>query len=691
MGALRNRIYIGSLEEPDFFFDNELIESSPVHQAVALVGQELSIDTFTPIVRESDVNALNAILFRSSDGKVIRLSNGQLYALEVTERAEPSPIIDIPDGTPAWYYHENELVGKFYLETVKRVGKTRYQLNCVSAIGRLDKMDHGGGLFLQATFGDVLRHILASGMHGDGDPVMHYEVDEDVAELPVSGWLPKATKRMNLYRLMLAYGINIVKGADGDPHFTFVHAAGAPEDIDSDALYLGGNVEYTKPYAAVSVLEHTYTALTDAAAVTLYDNTKDLEPITGKEVWFDQAPVIIETLSASAGLTILSATENGAILSGQGVLTGVPYTHSTQTVERLNAGGERGKTVSVNDCTMVSAINSENLLNRLFAFYCPERSIKKITSDLVFSRQRCGKVYRFRNPFGEMETAVLASAELNASSFVRGACEFYAGYDPVGQAGLYQNCIILDKATFAEDGGTFVVPQEILEMEEPSMRVVMIGGGQGGDGGGAGASGGTATAYTYVSKGEDISGMWYGAEGGAGGAGGNGGAPGRVKAVTINNPSASYNYTIGIGGEGGPASTTGANGSASTFDTYSSADEEGSYIPVAGVYNPIYGEFYALKGRTGIAGGQGGAWKGSGDGNFVWHTDGCNVMVGGTEYKGGRTGRPLTSIDGLPECKMIAYGGNGAGAAVGVDRADHPEMNGNSDQTAYWEVVEDGV
>ena len=66
-------------------------------------------------------------------------------------------------------------------------------------------------------------------------------------------------------------------------------------------------------------------------------------------------------------------------------------------------------------------------------------------------------------------------------------------------------------------------------------------------------------------------------------------------------------------------------------------------------------------------------------------------MPDGTVYHGGKTGQPLTRVQGLPECRMTAYGGNGAGAAVGVDRADNEDMDGGVDQDTYWEVVEDGV
>lgn len=693
--AISNRIYVGSLTEPLYYYENDSIMSINTTQCVSLIGQELSIDTLTATVLEDFDETHNIKLFRSSDHKVIECADSSIYALDVTSSATPSDIINIPEWTPIWYYQDDALVGKFYTESIKRLSKAQYQLNCVSAIGRIDRMYHGGGLFEVSTFGTVLAHILASGLHGDGAPVIDYYIDDDVAELTVSGWLPYDTKRNNLYQLIFSHGINIIKNPDGSPRFTFVYTNGnSSVPIEDAEIFQVGNVEYEKPYSGVSIMEHTYSDITtDITPTVLYDNTSTTR-IENEEIWFDQAPIIVSTLQATEGLTIVSSTVNSAVLTGNGKLTGIPYTHTTRTVFRANSTGDKEKTVSVEQCTMVNVLNSENLLNRLFAFYCPPDYIKKISNELVYNDERCGKQYRFSNPYMEQEDALLSKMDLNTTTFNRARCEFYAGYDPVGQAGLYQHCIILGKATFAEDGGTFVVPQEILEMEEPSMRVVMIGGGSGGNSGAPGADGEEATTHTYVRKDEDISGMWAGAEGGAGGSGGVGGTPGRVKAVTIDNPSASYSYTIGDGGEGGAssssASTAGTDGTASTFGAYSSADQDGSYVPVAGVYNPIYGEFYALKGKSGIAGGQGGARKvGSGD-NFTWSTDGESVTdTDGTVYHGGKTGSPLTSVDGLPECKMTAYGGNGAGAAVGVDRAGHPEMDGKSDQSATWEVVED--
>ena len=531
-----------------------------------------------------------------------------------------------------------------------------------------------------------------------GGQVISYTIDEDVAALPVSGWLPHDSKRNNLNRLLFAHGVNIIKGPNGDPHFTFLYAAPQnPEEIPAEKIYAAGGLEtYEKPYSAISVAEHTYTPILDESPVTLFDNT-DTDPVENKEIWFTQAPIIVSTIEATEGLSLLFTTENSAVVSGTGKLTGIPYTHTTRVTESLLPGGDKEKTVRVENCTMVNAINSANLLERLKAFYQPDGPIKTVKNSIVYTDQRAGKPYRLLSPFDEKISAWLTSMSINASEVFKANCEWRENYVPAGQAGLYKHCIILDKATYAEDGGVFTVPAGIAEMDEPQMKVVMIGGGTGGSSGFPGMPGKEARTYTNVSEGADISGKWYGAEGGDGGKPGEGGAPGRVYSVVIRNPSGTFTYTIGDGGEGGEASeppageeevvsNPGSAGTPSTFGEFSS-DQYGSYVPKAGVYDPIHGRWYAVKGRRGIPGGKGGARKvGSGD-NYSWVTDGEDVTApGGTVYHGGKTGIPLTRIDDLPEARFIAYGGNGAGAAVGLDREEHPEMDGGEDQEATWEV-----
>lgn len=726
------RIYVGSKTEPDYYFEQKDSFAAKVTQKVALVGKELTIDTFEPVVQDDITNLLDAYHFRSADGHEIETAVGEIFAIDVNEGERASDLINLEYGTPVWYFWEDTLIGKFYVSSVDRTAKNKYLLHCVSVIGLLEKMEHGGGLFQATTFQAVLSHILASDMHGTGSEVINYRIEDNVARLPVSGWMGKDTKRNNLYKLMFANGVNIVKDADGEPRFTFIYTAPShPQTIPIEEIYDAGTQEYEKPYSKVSVTEHTYTPLTSEDPVTLFDNTTGTA-VSSEEVWFTNAPIIASTITWT-GERLEAASENSAIITGNGKLTGIPYTHTKRMLESIVQGGDSDKTVRVENCTMVNLINSTNLLARLKAYYQPNGLIRTIHDSIVYTTQRVGKAYQILTPFDEIETAFLTKMDINASKVFKADCEWRANYVPAGQEGLYEHePIILDKKTFNEDGGTFTWPDGIVPER---CKIVIIGGGTGGGSGWPGKNGKDARTHTDVESTADLSAVWYGAEGGDGGAGGTGGLPGRVKVVEIENPAASYNYTIGTGGEGGAATgyipdtvaelreamenehpgseytdselesliaqyensgwngspNPGTDGTASTFGSYSSADPDG-YVPGGGWYEPINNEYYALGGNVGIRGGKGGARKVSANGTFNWVTDGEDVVGDdGTVWKGGSTGRMLTDVEGLPEArgKLKAYGGNGAGAAVGIDRSTHEHINGGSDQETDWYIAED--
>ena len=749
------KIYVGSRTSPSYYFEKEDSFSAKVTQKVALAGKELTVDTFEPEVQD-DINDLtDSLHFRSSDGMEIEDIVGQLFVIDIDTNIRESDLINLEYGTPIWYYWGNNLIGKFYVSNVDRTAKNKYLLHCVSAIGLLDKMEHGGGLFTASTFQTVLDHILAEGLHGTGDPVIDYTIDPDVADMSVSGYLPKDTKRNNLYRLMFAYGVNIIKNPDGDPMFTFIFtAAQNPTSIDDEEIYNTGSRSYEKPYSKVGVTEHTYTAIRTEDAVTLFDNTDSGSAVTNEEVWFTSAPIIVDTIESVEGsLTFTSAGVNSAIVSGTGKLIGVPYTHTTRTITSELESGDREKTARADNCTMVNIVNSENLLARLKAYYQPDGLIRTIKNSIVYTNQRCGKAYKFLSPFDEDTTAYLTSMNINASEVFKADCEWRENYSPAGQSGLYLNGYERFVPYYDESkkrmiyDGTWTVPDGVTE-----FKVVLIGGGTGGSSGYPGENGDDAYSHTDIATTEDLSGVWYGAEGGEGGAGGSGGSPGRVKIFTVENakPGQVYNWHIGTGGAGGAATgfipdtaselkralanedpdttytdaqiaelvekeealsgwtgnpNAGTEGGLTYFlyidlhlnHKWWRTTDDDSYVPTGGVYDPIGNEYYALPGGTGIPGGKGGARKVESGSTFNWVTDGEDVQDDdGNVYYGGNTGEILVNMKGsgswmqrLSEAdgKLKAYGGNGAGAAVGVDRANNEHINGASDQTTSWNVT----
>lgn len=121
------RIYIGSVESPTLAFDNTSIESITCDNAVDLIGDELSTDT------------LEVSVFCEDTGNVF---NGNIY------------------GTPIFYYSNDALVGKYYINQVERRAPRKYLIHATSLIGLVAKEDFYGGFYSAVPFTNVVEDIL---------------------------------------------------------------------------------------------------------------------------------------------------------------------------------------------------------------------------------------------------------------------------------------------------------------------------------------------------------------------------------------------------------------------------------------------------------------------------------------------------------------------------------------------------
>lgn len=740
MAAVQIKAIIGDLAAPSFVYENDAIMQQDVFQAAGLVGEELSVDNITLTIKANYEETHEIEILKPNDGEYIHLRDGSILATANTsKKPHISDVTKVAYGTPLYYYENEELIGKFYVSSVERIGKVHYKIYAISAIGLLDKMYCGGGL-INTTFSEALAMILSEKVNGSpGDrPVIQYTIIPEVATQRVYGWMPHDTKRKCLYQLMFANGVNIIRGDDGNPIFTFTYPTGA-RAIDSSKIYDSGSVTYNKSASEINVVEHAYSVVGNEQEVTVFDNSTG-ETANEQQIWFTTAPVQVESVKTTGDITVRDITVNGAIVSGNGSIQAKPYTHSTQTVTQKNELSvvDTDYVISVTDATMVNYLNSANILARLYAYYCGAdgNGTQTIKTSIIVREGDdkdadiiCGQNYTFLNPFEEETEAYVKNISLRTTTFGKATCEMVANYNPAGSEGLYQNSLILDKETFKKDGGVFDVQK--MCPGATHLLVILIGGGQGGQSGYPGENGRDATVYTNVDNDFEVSEYAYGAEGGAGGKGGSGGNPGRVLYVPITSPAAYYSYTIGDGGEGGaetgfipdtvselraalmaenPGATytsdeiremvaeqtaktdwkgspnNGAEGTHTTFGIYTS--EDGSIQPY--VYHPILKKTFAKIGESGIPGGNGGAIRATGtDGELSWIRSGESVIYKGKEYKGGSIGNPVSECAGLPEAVFTAFGGNGAGAAVGVSSNQYSGMHGAAAPEAYWTVEED--
>ena len=653
MKAIPNKVIIGDEQNPLLTFYNDNIKEVTEETAVSPIGDELFIDQFVPIVKYglliqyiiAPADRVNYDGILSADGYVVS-SKGNY------------DIRNIPYGTPVRFYVNGRINGLFYCDNVERQGKNLFKINCMSAIGLMNRQRSKGGIYTGQRFDAVLAEIIGS--------EYSYEIEPDVAELQVYGWLPYSTRRRNLHQLLVAYGVTITKSDTGGMLFTFLKAIDS-KNIPSNRIFDGGNITYGEPASRVEVLEHGYYYLSTTEYEVLYDT--QAEVVENTIVTFDK-PIYAPSLTVEEGgnLTISSSGTNYAVVSGTGILKGKPYIH---TVKRLVADNEKAlteKIVTVEEATLVTAANSENVLKRLSAYYFNATTVQ---NSIIVDGEMTGKRYSFENAFHEPTNAFLAKKSTMVSSFLKAECEWIQDYVPVAEGTSFNKRVILE---LTDSEQQWDIPDSVYVKDVPQIRCVLIGRGSDGVSGEDGATGG------YGNDNE-------GGPGGAGGKGGKGGTGGKVFSVTIDCTSLAFiRYK----------NTDGNTVLYVADNIYSSANGNASS---SGFVELFSGAVYALPGNDGVDGAAGG--KG-----------GCNPPIGaspqkaangndleynGVTYTGGKGGkmqavRAKDYWDGYHENMTWRFGGNGGGgAAAGANGHDALDLEGGDGIREHWPIGGDGA
>ena len=631
----------------DLVFENPAITvgSIKIPTSVDLSGAELASDEF---MAEVDWEDGATLLFSPSDYDGIITADDQWFGCQVLT----GDISTTPYGTPLFFYKDGGLFGKFFVRNIVRIAKTKYKITAMSAVGFLENQRHMGGLYQNVNAGQVLDEIIGN--------MFEYTVDPAVAGQSVLGWLPIGTRRDNLHQLMYALGFSLTKDENGEIYFSYLRD-GDGEMITDDRIFVGGAINYQAPATAVEVVEHSYYALATDPEEQLFDNTGSYAA-SNQLVEFSEP---YHDLVASAGLTIDSYDVNYAYVSGVGTLTGKKYTHNTRTNTHYLRSNVPN-VVTSEECTLVNALNSESVAQRLLAYYGGRKTVK---ADIKIVNEKSGDLIKFNDAFGELSKGYITQMETVASSFLRAACQIVTNYIPTGQGNYYSNRVLVAAS------GTWQVPVGVNR-----IRIVLIGGGEGGSGGYDGEDGQGYESMQIMSstyRGWRIQYWQYKVNDGVveqheavGGNAGEAGLPGKLF-------SADYDvfegdmltFTIGAGGAGGLGNGgVGSDGTATSVSSTSvNATSADGVIP-QGYSDPITGDLYATPGESGHAGANGGMT----DVNSLSAFQGFDGYPGHDldEWNGGAGGAGFQWNDEDSGTKELASGGGGGGAAYGANGGD---------------------
>lgn len=584
----------------------------------SLPAVSLPVDTLSVRVRNYDTQ----IRLLSCEGYPMASSEGALLVSCVSDK-RLDQICKYGDDVTC--HHNENLIGKFKLEKVKRTGRYEYHMDCISAIGLLLTSNHYGGIYT----GETAREVIADIIGG----IVGYTIDASLSEVKLFGLLRKRTRRDNLRDVLFAIGGQIRKDTLGEIHIVPTEER-EPYEIKTDDFYVGGSVTGDNPATAVNVTEHSFSALDSDVVTTLYEGESAAEQMVtpcGKTV----VGVLVDFKEPMHDLTIqnaeiLESGANYAVISGSpaALLTGKQYTHTERIITRQgNTNGIPNVVVS-KSCELVNLMNSEMVADRLWGYYSAATTVE---ADMVVNRQKPGDAVSFVDPFGDSVTGYISDMELSMSAIMKAKATLVTGFIPSAWGNYYNNVLIITES------GTVTIPDTC----KGKARIVLIGGGAGGTAGNPGETG--------------ISGDFDG-PGRSGGAGGLPGMPGKGGNVFVGtipvSPGQKISATVGKGGVGQTSDSEATPGEESTFGQYTSADGFSSDV---GYANLITGDVYALPGEEGIAGGKGSGADGVGE----------NIVFNGVTYTPGADG---ADVDGYVSGK--AFGGFGGGAAAGANGAD---------------------
>lgn len=455
--------------------------------------------------------------------------------------------------------------------------------------------------------------------------------------LIVRGWIPICTKREAIYQMLFSQSLSMIKSGEGKMLIIGL-TNNTSGTIPDGSIYDNGREERVEASRTISLTEHSYEVQSESEVI--FDNTSAPTASAQYVAVFKNSP--INGTVTGSGVHIYKYNCNCALCDGRGTITGVPFRHS-QNIITNESGNSFGSDVNVSNATMVTAINSDNVMKRLAAYY--GTNLKRFVSSFVYDGQRCGLVYSFKSPFNQVVTAYITKMSTNASTFVKSECEFISGYVP-SDVGGYTNYAIVHS-----DSTTWSIPSSVYSKENPQIRINLIGQGLQGSSGTDGEPGGDSNGRSY-------------GKGGKGGKGGDGGLGGQIYTVTVDITSSMKTLVFSRSGQNTVIQIQ--DSSNSTLRTYYSSS--GNRSPT-GFTNVFTGVVYALPGAKGIDGGKGG------DGGVYYrHTNNSDQerqpqageSVNG--QSGGSAGAPTSTRWNNPDPGYVntmeyTYGGRGGGGA----------------------------
>lgn len=260
-------------------------------------------------------------------------------------------------------------IGKYFLSEWKNEAENIINFECVDYLGLLETMPFPGRFWSGATFSDAIEVLLQT-MPTIKVP---YELDPQLENIDVTGFVPEGTYREALQSLAFMAGAIVTSSRSGVLRIYKSELASSLTQSDylitsSDKGLSNNSLELKPLIAGVEIVAHTYTQKNDYVELFNGTLTAGTHIVRFNKLAWDL------TITGSASFGDINETYAEVVVSSTGtvVIEAKVYEHFESLFSIYNediASNETKNIIKISDATLVNPDNVEEVTQRVYDYF----------------------------------------------------------------------------------------------------------------------------------------------------------------------------------------------------------------------------------------------------------------------------------------------------------------------------------
>lgn len=263
-------------------------------------------------------------------------------------------------------YFGGVLKAKTFIKDFKRKSKTQWTISTEDYIGLMESAPYVGGIYEGVKAVDVLQDIFRVAK-------VPFEIQQGVFDgIKISGFIPYTTCREALMQVAFAMGA-VVDTSNRQDVYVSVLEESLSQVVPLERIMQGQSFDKETKMTAFELIAHQFRETDES--VVLYEASKSG---TGEQIFVkfsnpihDLAITNGEKVKSGANYAIINAN-NGCVLSGK------KYEHNKVIKRKENPlvlSTDAENIISIENATLVSAQNVDNLIEKCYNYYNKNRAV----------------------------------------------------------------------------------------------------------------------------------------------------------------------------------------------------------------------------------------------------------------------------------------------------------------------------